>query len=56
MQSISATKPRRPAGKYLDKKILPRLAEPIRASPVLHGALADLIRAVKENGLEGLVV
>lgn len=39
----------------LEDKVLPRLAEPIRASAVLPGRLDDLIRAVKEQGLEGLV-
>jgi DNA ligase D-like protein (predicted ligase) len=41
--------------KLLDEKVLPFLAEPIRASPVLPGNLDELIRAVKEQGLEGLV-
>jgi bifunctional non-homologous end joining protein LigD len=36
-------------------KVLSPLDEPIRASPVLPGSLNDLIRAVKEQGLEGLV-
>ncbi len=39
----------------LEQAVLPPLAEPIRASPVLPGALDDLIRAVKEQGFEGLV-
>jgi bifunctional non-homologous end joining protein LigD len=42
----------------LEEKILPRLAvsgDLIRPSPVLPGALDELIRAVKEQGLEGLV-
>ena len=39
----------------LEGKVLPRLAELIRASAVLPGRLDDLIRAVKEQGLEGLV-
>jgi bifunctional non-homologous end joining protein LigD len=41
--------------KLLDEKVLPFLAEPIRASPVLPGNLDELIGAVKEQGLEGLV-
>ena len=35
--------------------ILPELSEPIRESPELEASLPDLIRAVKEQGLEGLV-
>lgn len=39
----------------LQTKILPKLGEPIRHSPELNGELCDLIKAVKEQGLEGLV-
>ena len=39
----------------LEQRILPALDEPIRYSPVLHASLADLIRSVKAQGLEGLV-
>jgi ATP-dependent DNA ligase len=39
----------------LESEILPRLQEPIRASAVLNASLADLIDAVKAQGLEGLV-
>ena len=39
----------------LEEHILPKLAEPIRYSPVLEAKLADLIRSVKAQGLEGLV-
>jgi DNA ligase D-like protein (predicted ligase) len=39
----------------LETNVFPFLAEPIRPSPVLPGSLADLITAVKEQGLEGLV-
>jgi len=39
----------------LDREILPRLHEPIRASAVLDATLPDLIHAVKAQGLEGLV-
>ena len=39
----------------LEQNVLPSLAEPIRASPILPGPLRELIRAVKEQGLEGLV-
>jgi DNA ligase D-like protein (predicted ligase) len=41
--------------KFLEEKVLPLMAEPIRASPVLPGNLDELIDAVKEQGLEGLV-
>src|ERR1700678_4336487 len=39
----------------IEKHILPNLADPIRYSPILEATLADLIRSVKEQGLEGLV-
>jgi bifunctional non-homologous end joining protein LigD len=39
----------------LERDILPRLSDPIRESPVLDAALPDLLRAVKAQGLEGLV-
>ena len=39
----------------LDREILPKLHEPIRASAVLDASLPDLIHAVKAQGLEGLV-
>ncbi|HLG98601.1 MAG TPA: non-homologous end-joining DNA ligase [Bryobacteraceae bacterium] len=39
----------------LETDVFPFLHEPIRPSPVLPGSLADLITAVKEQGLEGLV-
>ena len=39
----------------LQTKILSRLGEPIRRSPELNGELRDLIQAVQEQGLEGLV-
>jgi DNA ligase D-like protein (predicted ligase) len=37
------------------KHVLPMLADPIRYSPILEASLANLIRSVKEQGLEGLV-
>jgi bifunctional non-homologous end joining protein LigD len=40
---------------FLDGEILPKLPVPIRPSAVLDASLPDLIRAVKEQGLEGLV-
>jgi len=39
----------------IEKHVLPTLADPIRYSPILEASLADLIRSVKEPGLEGLV-
>jgi ATP-dependent DNA ligase len=39
----------------IEKHILPKLAEPIRYSPVLEGSLKDLVRSVRTQGLEGLV-
>jgi ATP-dependent DNA ligase len=39
----------------LETKVLSKLSERIRSSPVLSGSLKDLIHAVKEQGLEGLV-
>jgi ATP-dependent DNA ligase len=41
--------------RLLDESVLPLLTEPIRASPVLPRTLAELIQAVKQQGLEGLV-
>jgi ATP-dependent DNA ligase len=39
----------------LEQRVLPLLNEPIRASALLDASLADLVRAVKAQGLEGLV-
>jgi DNA ligase D-like protein (predicted ligase) len=39
----------------IEKHVLPKLADPIRYSPILDGSLANLIHSVKEQGLEGLV-
>src|SRR5579863_3654636 len=39
----------------IEKHVLPKLAEPIRYSPILEASLPDLIRSVKAQGLEGLV-
>jgi bifunctional non-homologous end joining protein LigD len=39
----------------IEKHILLKLADPIRYSPVLEASLPNLIRSVKEQGLEGLV-
>jgi hypothetical protein len=39
----------------IEKHVLPKLADPIRYSPVLNASLSGLIRSVKEQGLEGLV-
>jgi ATP-dependent DNA ligase len=40
---------------FLEKKVMPKLADPIRLSPALEGSMKELITSVKENGLEGLV-
>jgi len=37
------------------ERVLPKLQEPVRYLPGLEGSLADLTRAVREQGLEGLV-
>jgi len=39
----------------IEKHVLPTLADPVRYSPILEASLPDLIRSVKEQGLEGLV-
>ncbi len=39
----------------LQNCVLSKLAEPIRESPTFDASLADLIRSVKAQGLEGLV-
>jgi bifunctional non-homologous end joining protein LigD len=39
----------------LEKKILPKLAEPVRYAPPLDASLPVLIQSVKEQGFEGLV-
>jgi bifunctional non-homologous end joining protein LigD len=39
----------------LEKRVLPKLSEPIRYSPVLEASLSDLIQSVKDQGFEGLV-
>jgi ATP-dependent DNA ligase len=39
----------------IEKHVLPTLADPIRYSPILEASLSNLIRSVKEQGLEGLV-
>jgi bifunctional non-homologous end joining protein LigD len=41
--------------KLLQERVLVKLREPIRESPELNAGLPDLIRSVKEHGLEGLV-
>jgi ATP-dependent DNA ligase len=42
-------------GDLLRTKVLSKLQEPVRYSPVLDANLSDLIRSVREQGLEGLV-
>ena len=39
----------------IEKRVLPKLGEPIRYSPILDASLNGLIRSVKEQGLEGLI-
>jgi DNA ligase D-like protein (predicted ligase) len=39
----------------IEKHVLPKLADPIRCSPILDASLKDLIASVKAQGLEGLV-
>jgi ATP-dependent DNA ligase len=39
----------------IEKHVLPTLADPIRYSPIFEASLPNLIRSVKEQGLEGLV-
>ena len=39
----------------IEKHVLPTLADPVRYSPILEASLPNLIRSVKEQGLEGLV-
>src|SRR4051812_35173285 len=39
----------------LRKRVLSKLADPIRESPELEATLPDLIRSVKAQGLEGLI-
>jgi DNA ligase D-like protein (predicted ligase) len=39
----------------IEKHVLPKLADPIRYSPVLEGTMKQLVHSVKTQGLEGLV-
>jgi bifunctional non-homologous end joining protein LigD len=39
----------------LEKRVMPKLIDPIRLSPALEGSMKELIASVKESGLEGLV-
>ena len=41
--------------RLLEERVLPKLSEPIRYSPVLRASLEGLIESVKEQGFEGLV-
>jgi ATP-dependent DNA ligase len=38
----------------IESHVLPKLADPIRYSPILDGSLDGLIQSVKVQGLEGL--
>jgi DNA ligase D-like protein (predicted ligase) len=39
----------------IEQHVLPKLADPIRYSPILEASLSGLIHSVKQQGLEGLV-
>jgi DNA ligase D-like protein (predicted ligase) len=39
----------------LERKVLPKLAKPIRYSPELPGSVSDLVQSVKAQKLEGLI-
>jgi bifunctional non-homologous end joining protein LigD len=41
--------------RLIEQHVLPNLTDPIRYSPALEASLNDLIRSVKQQGLEGLV-
>jgi len=41
--------------KLLETKVLSKLREPVRQSPVLEGMLVELVQSVREQNLEGLV-
>jgi ATP-dependent DNA ligase len=38
----------------LERSVLPKLTDPIRAVPRFDSALADMVKAVRAQGLEGL--
>jgi bifunctional non-homologous end joining protein LigD len=39
----------------LETRVMPKLKEPIRCSPLLDASVAELVQSVKAQGLEGLV-
>ena len=39
----------------LEQKVLAKLRDPVRQSPVLEGSMADLVQSVREQNLEGLI-
>jgi ATP-dependent DNA ligase len=41
--------------RLLDRRVLPKLTEPIRQVPRFDSKLADMIKAVRAQGLEGIV-
>ena len=41
--------------RLLRAKVMPQFAQPIRFSETLHASAADVIRAVREQGLEGVI-
>ena len=40
---------------FLRTRVMPRLAEPIRFSETIQATAAELIRAIREQGLEGVI-
>jgi hypothetical protein len=52
---LNAARRMRVVHQLIEEQVLPRLADPIRYSPILDGSLRDLVRSVKAQGLEGLV-
>lgn len=41
--------------RILQSQVLPRLREPVRESPQLEASLAELVKAVRAHGFEGIV-
>jgi ATP-dependent DNA ligase len=49
------TEPLSARRELLRREVLPRLSDPIREAPQFDASLSNLIRAVREQGLEGIV-
>jgi bifunctional non-homologous end joining protein LigD len=47
--------PREARRKLLSARVMPRLAEPVRFSETIQASASELLRAVREQGLEGVV-